>query len=96
MTSDLVVESREWRGRVEIVSHINHTQIARVRSALDGKGRLRTADGAGSRISRTVTDPPRVIAASDVSGGRRARENPVGVWAHGNSSHGQAGSSVHG
>lgn len=34
MTSDLVVESREWRGRVEIVSHINHTQIARVRSAL--------------------------------------------------------------
>lgn len=31
---DLIVESREWRQGVEIVSHVNHSQLGRVRVAL--------------------------------------------------------------
>ena len=31
---DLIVESRHWRHGVEIVSHVNHSQLGRVRTAL--------------------------------------------------------------
>ena len=31
---DLIVESRHWRHGVEIVSHVNHSQLGRVRMAL--------------------------------------------------------------
>jgi len=31
---DLIVEERAWRGGVEIVSHVNHSHVARIRTAL--------------------------------------------------------------
>ena len=34
MTGDMIVEERQWRSGVEMVSHVNHTQIARVRMSL--------------------------------------------------------------
>lgn len=34
MSGDLIVEERHWRRGVEVVSHVNHTQIARVRRSL--------------------------------------------------------------
>ena len=34
MASDYIVEDRQWRNGVELVSHVNHTQVAKVRTAL--------------------------------------------------------------
>ena len=34
MSGDLIVEERHWRRGVEVVSHVNHTQVARVRLSL--------------------------------------------------------------
>lgn len=34
MTGDLITEERQWRQGVEMVSHVNHSQIARVRLSL--------------------------------------------------------------
>jgi len=34
MRGDQIVEERQWWSGVEVVSHINHTQIARVRATL--------------------------------------------------------------
>ena len=34
MSGDLIVEERHWRRGVEVVSRVNHTQIARVRLSL--------------------------------------------------------------
>jgi hypothetical protein len=34
MTGDLILEERQWRSGIEMVSHVNHTQIARVRMSL--------------------------------------------------------------
>jgi len=66
MTGDMIVEERQWRSGVEMVSHVNHTQIARVRMSLGitvepwrhslgGRLRLiaRTAPRAGRRKTRS-------------------------------------------
>ena len=34
MHTDQVVEERRWMSGVEVVSHVNHSQLARVRAAL--------------------------------------------------------------
>jgi hypothetical protein len=33
MTGDVIQEERQWRRGVEIVSHVNHTQISRIRAS---------------------------------------------------------------
>lgn len=33
MTGDVILEERQWRHGIEIVSHVNHTQLARIRSS---------------------------------------------------------------
>lgn len=33
---DRIVEIRQWRRGIEIVSHVNHTQLGRLRVALRG------------------------------------------------------------
>ena len=53
LSQDEVIEERIWRGRVEIVSRVNWTQIARVRSVLGVTDEVLT--GAWLAISPTVS-----------------------------------------
>lgn len=59
---DEIVESRIWIGTVEIVSRVNWTQIARVRTSLGLAGELGSFTkvkrfGAGKRVSVTALRP---------------------------------------
>jgi hypothetical protein len=75
MSGDMIVEERQWRTGVEMVSHVNHTQIARVRMSLGitvepwrhslgGRPRLiaRAAPKAGAR--RTTSSRKAVLRAA--------------------------------
>jgi hypothetical protein len=33
MTGDVIMEERQWRHGIEIVSHVNHSQISRIRAS---------------------------------------------------------------
>lgn len=62
---DLIVESRQWLGGIEVVSHVNHTQLARVRMALGvGHESWRNPLGAAGRGRdhlRLVRDEPSAV-----------------------------------
>ncbi|MGH7559525.1 MAG: hypothetical protein ACRENB_00750 [Gemmatimonadales bacterium] len=60
MKDDVIVEERQWRRGVEIVSHVNHTQVARVRASLNLVIEpLRTAQAGWPRLVETDGPPTR-------------------------------------
>jgi hypothetical protein len=76
MTGDVILEERQWRHGIEIVSHVNHTQLARIRASRGrsvdpcrrpAAGRLRLiAEGAPSakHSTRTRIAVPRIAVGS--------------------------------